>query len=303
MENFISKEANYAFGNECVELGNPLEDFSAGEDWYRFDENEGRYMEDTLYSEGITDTQDFASANLEDLVDAVDKRASSLKPELKSKLNMGYFGKESDVWKEFRSFLEPKYLEAPSDKVQQEQIASAMYEMEDLRHENWTDLSLKGKVKLLNELEQKIAAIEHRPASNIRSEQMEPDLMGYQLDGDIALNESVLELSDVKPEIRERVFETLLHEGRHAYQHYNVEERMVHQSAAEVETWRENMQVPGLEYASGEPVRIPLFGNFTYTNEGLAQIGARLYYYQPLEIDARVFAADAMSEYRKKLNA
>lgn len=43
----------------------------------------------------------------------------------------------------------------------------------------------------------------------------------------------------VNPNIHKEVINTILHEGRHAYQHYNVDVKCIHESGAEVETWRE----------------------------------------------------------------
>lgn len=289
----------YETTSRIGELGKPFEGAFGNED-YSFDGYQTNILEDVLPSEGVQTIEDLKKANVQELVEAVDKKVKSLKPNLPTKVNMSYFGEESDVWKEFRQLLEPQYLEAPSDKMQKEQIAAAMYEMDELRYENWTKLSIKGKVEVLQALEKKIAAIEHRPAAEIRAEKMDPDLNGYQLDGGVALNEDRLLRSDESPEVLQGVLETLIHEGRHMYQHYNVEVRQVHESGAEVGSWRENFEELG--YASGDPIYFHVLG-FNYTNEGLAHLGARLYYYQPVEIDARVFAADAMSEYRNKLIA
>lgn len=281
------------------ELGKPLEGAFGNED-YSFDEYQTDLLENVLPSEGVQTIEDLKKANVQELVEAVDKKVKSLKPNLPTKVNMSYFGGESDVWKEFRLLLEPQYLEAPSDKIQKEQIAAAMCEMDELRYENWTKLSIKGKVEVLNALEKKIAAIEHRPAAEIRAEKMDPDLNGYQLKGGIALNEDRLLRSDESPEVLQGVLETLIHEGRHMYQNYNVEVRQVHESGAEVSSWRENFEELG--YASGDPIYFHVLG-FNYTNEGLAHLGSRLYYYQPVEIDARTFADDVISEYCNKLNA
>jgi len=281
------------------ELGNPLgESFS--NEGYSFDEYQTDLLEDVLPSEGVQTIEDLKKANVQELVEAIDKKVKSLKPNLPTKVNMNYFGQESDVWKEFRKLLEPQYLEAPPDKMQKEQIAAAMSEMDELRYDNWTKLSLKGKVEVLNALEKKIAAIEHRPAAEIRAEKMDPDLNGYQLDGGVALNEERLLRSDESPEVLKGVLGTLIHEGRHMYQHYNVEVRQVHESKAEVGSWRENFEELG--YANGEPIYFHILG-FNYTNEGLAHLGARLYYFQPVETDARTFADDVISEYCNKLNA
>lgn len=279
------------------ELGNPLNE-SFGKGGGLFDEHQTLLLEDVLASEGIQTVEDLGEADIQELVDAVDKKVKSIKPDLSAKVNMNSFGKESDVWEQFRHRLEPQYLEAPSDKMQKEQIAETMCEMEELQFEKWTNLSLKGKVEVLNALEKKIAAIEHRPAAEVCAEQMEPNLNGYQHEGKIALNEERLLMSDQSPEILQGVLQTLIHEGRHQYQEYNVKERQVHESAAEVETWRENFDV----YWGGEPIYLHVLG-FPFTTEGLSNMGYRLYYYQPMEIDARVFAADTISEYRNQLNA
>lgn len=281
------------------ELGNPLNESFINEG-YSFDDNQKSFLAETLPSEGIQSIEDLDKVDINELIETVDQKVKSIKPDLPTKVNLSHWGEESDVWKEFRHRLEPQYLEAPSDKMQKEQIASAMCEMDELRFEKWSNLSLEGKVEVLNALEKKIAAIEHRPAAEVRAEKMDPDLRGYQLDGGVALNEDRLLKSNESPKVFEGVLETLIHEGRHMYQHYNVDVRQVHESCAEVNSWRENFEELG--YASGEPVYLHVLG-FNYTNEGLAHLGARLYYYQPVEVDARVFAADAMSEYRNKFNS
>ena len=63
---------------------------------------------------------------------------------------------------------------------------------------------------------------------------MEASLFGYQLNGYIAINESMFELPGTNPAILDKILETLIHEGLHAYQHYNVEEHVVHQSETQV---------------------------------------------------------------------
>lgn len=144
----------YETSGGAGELGNPLKE-SIGIGSFSFDEHQTQLLDDTLASEGIQTIEDFSEADIQELVDAVDKKVESLKPDLPTKINMSYFGKESDVWEHFRHRLEPQYLEAPSDKIQKEQIAITMCEMEKLQFEKWTNLSLKGKVEVLNTLEKK----------------------------------------------------------------------------------------------------------------------------------------------------
>lgn len=302
VENFAVQPSQEQILNYLCEIGNDWEGFTdhTGSENFSFEGEVANHIEDTLASEGIQSPSDLEGCDTNELIEAVDNRVKQSCPHLATRASLSHFGKNSDIWEQFRHKIEPKYLEAPSDKVQQEQIAEALCDMEELDFDNWTKLSVKGKVEVLNKLEQRIADIEHRPAATIRAEEMDPELNGYELDGEIALNQENLQNTDLAPENLEKVLETLIHEGRHAYQDYNVNERMVHSSEAQVESWRENYEVLG--YASGEPIYNSIFG-FEYTNDGLRHVGARLYYYQPVEIDARQFAADTMSAYRAKLNA
>ena len=302
IENFAAHPSQEQLLNSLSETSVDWEGFSSHTetDAFKIEGEVANYIEETLNSEGIRNVYDLESSDTKKLIEAVDKRVKQSCPHLATRLSMNCVGEKSDIWEQFRMKLEPKYLEAPSDKIQQEQIADALCNTKELECENWTNLSIKGKVEVLNQLEQRIAAIEHRPAATVRSEVMDSDLNGYELDGEIALNEEHLKETDASVEKLEEVLQTLIHEGRHAYQEYNVYERQVHTSGAQVDSWRENYEMVG--YASGEPVYTSVLG-FSYTNEGLAKLGARLYYYQPVEIDARQFASDTMSAYHNKLNA
>ena len=302
IENFAAHPSQEQLLNSLSETSVDWEGFSSHTetDAFKIEGEVANYIEETLNSEGIRNVYDLESSDTKKLIEAVDKRVKQSCPHLATRLSMNCVGEKSDIWEQFRMKLEPKYLEAPSDKIQQEQIADALCNTKELEFENWTNLSIKGKVEVLNQLEQRIAAIEHRPAAIVRSEVMDQDLNGYELDGEIALNEEHLKETDASVEKLEEVLQTLIHEGRHAYQEYNVYERQVHTSGAQVDSWRENYEMVG--YASGEPVYTSVLG-FSYTNEGLAKLGARLYYYQPVEIDARQFASDTMSAYHNKLNA
>ncbi len=285
------------------ELDIQLESLNSEIEGYQFDSNQLDYIEETLQSEGINNVSDLQNSNIEEIVNKVDSRIKKSCPEIPSKIHMNYFGKESDVWKEFRKFLEPKCLEAPSDKIQQEQIASAMYDMEELRIDNWETLSIDEKISILQELENKIATIEHRNPTTISSEILDEEgLFGYQCGDKIVINEKLITASNTNPDIFDKMLETFIHEGRHAYQKYNIEERMVHPSKAQVDSWRENETELGY-WNSNDRIEIPLIGGITYAPDSLEKLGFRLYYYQPQEIDARVFAADTMTEFHKQLNA
>ena len=247
-------------------------------------------------------------SNRELIIETYDSFIKKFRPDLKMPTNLSPMKSYSNIWDTFvRSYLESPYLEAFSDKKQVEMISEYMTSIEDIHFEKWKDLSMEEKLETLNNMEQTIAKIEHRPAVPIFFEKME-GMFGYQehnpLDvskDKIAINSYVIEASEFNPGLLDEVLDTLIHEGRHRYQHYNVEERLVHESVAEVNSWRENFEERG--YADGSPISVHLIGPYSYTNDYLGMVGERLYYYQPSEIDARNFASDVMSDYHKKMEA
>lgn len=183
-----------------------------------------------------------------------------------------------------------EHLEFLTDLEMTESIADYLESVEELKFDKWVTLSLEQKAKLLNEIEQNIASIEHRPALRVELEEMEPRSFGYQDENNhkIVLNSRMVGLNSV-PMHRE-VIDTIVHEGRHAYQHYNVDVKCIHESAAEVSTWRENFYDPEYKYyqSTGQKIMI------RYNDGSVHNIDFRLYYQQPVETDARNFAKDVM---------
>lgn len=184
-------------------------------------------------------------------------------------------------------------LEGPeivTDLQMVEGIAKYLKSVHELRYENWSRLSSEQRKQVLNELEKNIARIEHRPALTVDVELMQPKTLGYQSASQhkIALNS--MYVNGNNPEIHREVIDTIIHEGRHAYQHYNVDVKLIHESVSEVKSWEENFYDPQYKYyqSTGQLVLIPF-------NDGkIHNVDYRLYYYQPVEIDARNFAADVM---------
>lgn len=235
------------------------------------------------------------------IIEQFDDKIAAFFPKRETAMSLSVMRGYNSAWDQFLLELDPEYIESISDLEQQEQIADYMSSINDIRFEQWSQLTISQMEYILNKMEHDIASIEHRPATQLSVERLEDNLLGVHYDDKIIINSSYLEGSIQNPEMLDQVLNTLIHEGRHRYQHYNVDERMVHQSYAEVESWRENFEVLG--YADGEPIEIPILGPFSYTNEGLASIGARLYYYQPVEIDAREFAEETMRKYHNNINA
>lgn len=183
-------------------------------------------------------------------------------------------------------------LEFVTDLEMTEGIADYLESVDDLKYENWCNLSLEQREALLNELEQNIAAIEHRPAVKVELEDMEPCHFGYQDENNhkIVLNSRLVGVNSTA--MHREVIDTIVHEGRHAYQHYNVDVKLIHESSSEVKTWEQNFYDPDYQYyCSGtQKIFIP------YNDGSIHDVDFRLYYYQPVEIDARNFANDVLAK-------
>ena len=177
-----------------------------------------------------------------------------------------------------------------TDLEMTESIADYLESVEELKFDKWVTLSIEQKAKLLNDIEQNIASIEHRPALRVELEDLEPRSFGYQDEDNhkIVLNSRMVGLNSV-PMHRE-VIDTIVHEGRHAYQHYNVDVKCIHESAAEVSTWRDNFYDPEYKYYQSTGQRIMI----RYNDGSVHNVDFRLYYQQPVETDARNFAKDVM---------
>ena len=181
-------------------------------------------------------------------------------------------------------------LEFLTDLEMTENIADYLESVEELKFDKWRNLTLEQKANLLNELEQNIASIEHRPALKVELEDMEPRSFGYQdeYNHKIVLNSRLVGVNSVV--MHREVIDTIVHEGRHAYQHYNVDVKMIHESSSEVKTWEQNFYNPEYQYyrSGTQKIYIP------YNDGTIHDVDFRLYYYQPVEIDARNFAGDVL---------
>ena len=229
------------------------------------------------------------------IIEAYDREVKNFLPNIQTPVHLSLMNGYNDKWSEFVIKIDAHFLESISDKEQVESIAQYLSEVEEIRFEQWKDLTIDQMVSILDSMETVIAKIEHRLPAQISAEYLGDKCFGQQCGLHIKINTHILEESAQSPEILREVLTTFIHEGRHMYQEYNINVRMVHESPSEVNSWRENLYELG--YRSGEPIEIPLFGPIAYTNEQLMADGERLYYYQPVEIDARDMASDVMIRY------
>lgn len=177
-------------------------------------------------------------------------------------------------------------VEAPTDIEQIENISDVLSDCKALEFEEWGKLETSEKIEVLDSLERKIAEIEKRPSCPISAKVMgEGVLGGYNTETKhIDLNESMIEASGQDYVMYSEVIDTLIHEGRHAYQDYNVNVNEVHPRHSEVESWADTM--------GG--------GKWEYWGDTSSLLGQRLYEQQSIEIDARNFAADVMDKFHEK---
>lgn len=216
-----------------------------------------------------TGDQDFIVARADEINDAQPPKAIDSNPEM------------AEIIEPVKDSIDSKYLEAPSDIEQIEGISDYLSSTDELKFENWKNLSLEERHRVLQAAEFKIAEIEHRDFCGIDLEKMPQGNFGsYSLATNrITLNEYYV--MDNNPESFKECLDTLIHEGRHAYQDYNLNEREVHPDNEDVAAWYKNLKVDGYEN-----------GLFT---------GFEAYYNQPIEKDAREFAEGVLDNYYEKL--
>lgn len=185
----------------------------------------------------------------------------------------------SNAFDPIPAFAETAELEmAPTMEVQALMIDQVFDEMPELQYENWVNLDLSERVEALNEFEAQIAAIAHRPAIEVHAEDMEDNLRGYFNGTGVYINDDLV--SSNTPEAYRSTIQNLLHEGRHAYQDYNIYVQEVEPISTMVDAWRINLEELGYES-----------GDYLFFKD----IGYMRYYTQPVEVDARMFAETALN--------
>lgn len=270
---------------------------------------EGLAIESKPLREGITDTQTayLAELNVDDCnwadlnetqqfltLSAVDGRMDELGVSVDQRSSLAYTTFSFDMADAYDNYLIENYddaaievsefekpkLEAPQDHIQIEQISDLIDNCEEIKYENWVSLELPEKQAVLNALEERIAEIEHRPACPIILTPLEENEWGgyNPVRKDITINSDYVEQSDFYT-YRE-VIDTLIHEGRHAYQDYNVNVAEIHPRHSQVVSWSETMEG----------------GKWGYWGDCSTLLGQRLYDQQSIEIDARDFARDIMDK-------
>jgi len=172
-----------------------------------------------------------------------------------------------------------KRFEALSQAEQVDAVAERMNAMDGLRYENWEKLTLDERLEALQEIENAAAAASCRTPMKITP-------ATYQNTGQVVTmgqmdwaNRQILINADV---LRQDSFQcyskclnTVLHEGRHAYQWSNVYEQRTEPGDERYQSWVMNLETG---YVSAE------------------RFGFAHYCMQPVELDAREFAEDVLAK-------
>lgn len=162
---------------------------------------------------------------------------------------------------------------APTSEIQAMEIRDVFLDMPELKFEEWRELASDEKVAALNALEQKVSDIAMRNPMKVQEEQTSENVMGYFDGKSLVISKQLL--MDNSYEGYKQTLDTLFHEGRHAYQDYNLYVSQVEQSSEMVEAWRVNNDILG--YDNGDRAIFKELGFYEY-------------YTQPVEVDARIFA-------------
>lgn len=150
--------------------------------------------------------------------------------------------------------------------------------LRQLTPEAWSKLNEQQKLDTLQAVENEMAAREGRTPCTVKGSYIQSDsrgiTMGYysRADRTITINTEQLDPNSKYGNNYTAHLDTVLHEGRHAYQHQAVLGEVKHDNDAELAAWKDNMK-PG-HYISYEK-------------------NPRGYYAQPIERDARSFAQGA----------
>jgi hypothetical protein len=135
--------------------------------------------------------------------------------------------------------------------------------IDKIRPSEWAVLDYQARLDALKSVENYMAKNQGRKTFNIIVELMPSSKMGYFDGKSLHLNSSLLNSDEIQETVN-----TVVHEGRHAYQRYAIDHPGFHSDADQVRTWRTNFR----NYLDPE------------------MYGYKLYQNQPVEKDAFDFA-------------
>jgi hypothetical protein len=152
--------------------------------------------------------------------------------------------------------------------LQVEEASERLSNFPEIQSENWEQLDEIQRLETLQNVEDQMAEIQGRPALLIQPTDLPANTFG-QYDGkNIQINSNTI--MDTSMPVNEFV-DTIVHEGRHAYQDYAIQNPGFETDLNKVDQWAENF----------EP------GNYLAPEE----FGQEIYMNQPVEADAWGYAS------------
>jgi hypothetical protein len=148
------------------------------------------------------------------------------------------------------------------------EAAERLGSVPELEQETWQNLDSTQRLDALQSVEYIMADVQGRPPLSVMPVEMDQNTFG-QFDGSaIQINSSMLESNDLPAS---EFIDTVVHEGRHAYQYYAINHPGFESDPALTQSWAENFK-PG-NYLSAQ------------------EYGQELYIKQPVEADAWNYSA------------
>lgn len=154
--------------------------------------------------------------------------------------------------------------------------------------DEWRLLSDEQKTDVLQCVESHMARESGRKPCPVEAKWLMTGKDGIELgyyspsEGRICVNASQFAPDSMYGDTSDKLVETVLHEGRHAYQHQVVGGLAPHDDQADVEAWAENLKD----------------GNYISFEEN-----PRGYWNQPVEVDARQFASERFVQLKSEREA
>jgi hypothetical protein len=125
---------------------------------------------------------------------------------------------------------------APKDDQQVNEGISRLQQIPEIKPEVWSELSEEERLAALQQVENTMADVQGRPPVNVTAEDMGSNSAGAFDGNSIRINVAELQSENVAEAV-----DTIVHEGRHAYQQHAVDNPGSHENNEQVKAWEANL--------------------------------------------------------------
>ncbi|MBN1877708.1 MAG: hypothetical protein JXA33_26025 [Anaerolineae bacterium] len=157
-------------------------------------------------------------------------------------------------------------------QYQIQEAGAALQNIDNLDVDTWGTLGAQERLDVLQDIENNMADIQGRPEVGVEMTEMDPYTFGGYNGESIEVNTSHLESNELP---MSEFIDTIVHEGRHAYQDYAIQHPGFVSDTEVVNEWAENSE------------------NYLTADE----YGYEAYASQPLEVDASEYAGQVVSAF------